>query len=88
MGMMRTSCFNERAERLGRNRQINTLNKNEIDIISPSKAVLKLLDKELRHKDTKAYKATITRENAISCTFPLPHLIMKWFLSQTLLYLI
>ena len=63
---MRTSFFNERAEELARNRQINTLHKNEIDTITPSKAVLKRLDKELGLKDANAEKTTIARENAIS----------------------
>jgi len=59
---VRASCFNEiTAEKLARNRQINALNKNKIDIITPGKTVLKRLHKELGLKDADAEKTTIAR---------------------------
>jgi len=49
-----------------RETDINTLNKNEIDIITLSKAVLKRLAKELRLKVAKTEITAIARANAIS----------------------
>jgi len=77
---VRTSCFNERAERL-----INSSNKNDIDIFIPSKAVLKWLDEQLGLEDENAEKTTIARANTVSdirILHPLPQLIMQWLTSQ------
>ena len=64
-----TFAKNEKRElklMVDKNRPINILNKNAIDMITSCKAVLKRLDYELGHKDANAGKTTIARANAIS----------------------